>query len=618
MHFTCRSFIGSTDPVNWCQYWENEPDDLILAASRGHLFGLISLTSNPEGQDLKTLGHDIIYEINQTYFATDSTENIITSLQKTINSITENPLFSHLQKIIIIAIVVDKHLYLISSGNSKVIFQRQAKISTILESEEGIVNTVSGQILPEDKILLITNDFYQQITWEKIKTFIADEKVQNIEENIMSELFSVDNQQGLAAAFIQVHSDEPAEILVEEDNRVIPETNIIKPSFSFSFIHKINFNFLKKFKKPITISTQEVYQVRKRKKLNLFIIIILIVGLSISSYLGFQKNKVNQTESQYQNFKNEVDQKINNAIAVKNLNLDSALGLAKESQTIIQKMTALKIHSDEVSQYQTQVNLLLSQTGGEESFVPPSFYDTSLINNNPSYSKILLSQNQLYLLDTHGGRIDSIDIAQKSNKNVSISEKLKSSFDMVENNGIVYAVNNSGLFLISKTDLESKLTFPDINPAGYSFWNGAFYILDSNTPTIWKFAPNSTGFSAPQKWLKEGETINSNSVSLAINGKIWVLSADGKITPFVTGKKDVFKPTQVATVTKASNLVTTLDDDIIAFVDSDNLIYIYKKTGELLAKYNLNKLKISDIVIEDKSSNLYILCTDQKIYKISF
>jgi hypothetical protein len=143
------------------------------------------------------------------------------------------------------------------------------------------------------------------------------------------------------------------------------------------------------------------------------------------------------------------------------------------------------------------------------------------------------------------------------------------------------------------------------------------YIVDNSNQSIWKFVPNSSGFSAPQNWLKDGTKLNIGSNSLSIDGKVWILSESGQITPYLSGVKDNFRTKQTTSFSKASLLNTDADSDFLAFVDDSKFIYVYKKTGELNSKFNLSKFKIVDLTIDSVNKTIYFLASDQKIYKIS-
>jgi hypothetical protein len=146
-------------------------------------------------------------------------------------------------------------------------------------------------------------------------------------------------------------------------------------------------------------------------------------------------------------------------------------------------------------------------------------------------------------------------------------------------------------------------------------WNGSFYLLSPDN--IYKLALTPEGFSAPRAWLKDGQSLPQNPVSLAINGRVWVLGGDGRPVPYNLGTKENYKTTFSPTFTKVHNLVTTVTQDTLAFIDGDSLIYVFQKDGSGLAKYNFGDKKILDIAYDPAQKLIFVLCSDQKIYKVS-
>lgn len=618
MHFICRSFSGNSESKSWSRYWENDPDDPILKSSKGHLFALININSNEE-KELNSIGHDISYEFNQTYFNSENNSDVLTNLHQSIDSITKNPLYSDYKVDFITAVILEDHLYLATFGEGKIIFKRQDKISILLNGLDNQIETLNGPIKNQDRIFLLTNSFFEKITWAKIKIFLSDPKIQNVEENFLSAIYSLDNQKDLAAAFIEIESENEEQLTTQDDNQSVvfdPIITIKKPTFDFSKI----VNFLTKFKKnnSVFVSHHESKETDKRKKISLIIGIILIIGLFLSFYLGFNKNKIKQTENQYQILKTEIESQIENINKTKNLSLDSAREAATIAQQTVNKMVALKIHQDEIENYNSQLKNILSQTGSSENFAPDFFFDANTIISNPQFQKIIFNDNKIYLLDSQNGRIDYYDINSKSTKSVLVSEKIKSAINFSFDKTNLYLLNKSDISLVEKNNLTSKISLTDISPTDFKFWNGAVYVLDSNNQAIWKYNPNATGFSKAQNWLKNDAKLELGASSLSINGKIWVLYQNGSVSPYLSGVKDNFKPSQASEFTKTDNLDVTLEKELLTFVDNDNIVYLYQKSGELLSKHNLGNLKVNDIAFNEANNLIYILCSDQKIYSIKF
>jgi len=603
MHFTCRSLIGKTTPGWWSQYWENEPDD-DQKFTKGHLFGLISLESL-DAPELQDIGRDIIAKINQFYFSLESF-SVTQNLRQTLSHIQQHPEFAHLKINITLLIVVNQQSFFAALGDFKVILQRESKISQILAGSNQDITLVFGPIVGGDKLFIISQPFFDSLGFDQIKNFLLDTHLSTIEENFLSFLYSLDDQTGHASALIQVHQDLDIPIPTTDNPPPPPPPPPVSPPKDSS--------------PSVYLRRHPHFKIGDRKKIQIAVALLLLLGLLVSFFFGYRKNQSARAESQFQSLKAELEKKLNHISVVKSLDLNTAYQTAKESKQIIQKMSDLNIHSDQVSQFQSQVDSVLSQTGDSDVFSPQMLYDTSLIVSQPGFSRIFFSQNNIYLLDPINGRIDSFDPNTKSTKNISLSSELKSAQKVLTDANNVYTLIQNQIKLVEKNSLTSKLDFSShssLNPTDVQFWNGSIYVLDAPSQSIWKFTPSASGFSSPQSWLKGETKLNLGTNSLDIDGRIWVLTDSGQISFYTSGVDSKFKSNQSLNFTQAKFISTPANSDYLVFSDEAKYIYTYKKTGEFNSKYNLGDLKLIDLTFDPAAKTIYFLAGDQKIYKIT-
>ena len=615
MHFICRSFIGKNNPTCWSQYWENEPDDE-LKLTKGHLFGLINLKNNQADESV-TIGHDIIAEINQLYFSQNQ-DDINLSLKNSLNILSQNPIFLNYQIELVLVVVQNNHVFLATLGTNSCILQRNSQISLIVSGKSNQVILSHGPILDNDRLLLTSSKFVDTITWEKIKTILVDTKIQNIEENFMSLLYSTSDQNQISAVLIECHQDNQ-DIVTKTETQTLVEDNNVPPVEPPSPIPTPPLYPQKP--DSIYVHHQSNFKVSRRKKTQLIIAIILIIGLCISIYYGNQKNKSIKAESSFNSLKTELEQKLNNINTIKGLDLDAASQVAKEAKDIANQMSKLNVHQQEISQYQSQIDTILSQTGSDDNFSPQMVQDTSFIVSQPQFSQLYFSNNNLYLLDSTKGRVDVFNPQNKSNQNLIISDAIKSATNLLFSNDNAYLFKENKLSLIEKNNLLPKFDFSSLDTplsiTDIDFWNGSLYVLDNQNQSIWKLTPNSSSFSSPQKWLKNDSKLEIGANSLAIDGQIWVLNHSGQINLYTSGVKDKFDQKQKNNFTKTFSLITSPDSDFIVFNDNSQFIYVYKKNGEFSSKYNLSKFKIIDLAFDSNNKIIYFLSSDQKIYQIT-
>lgn len=615
MHFTCRSFIGISSGQNfWSQYWENEPDDATSRGSRGHLFGLISLSAD---EDPGKTGHDIIAEVNQVYFS-DTTSLPLSALEQTLKTVTENPLYQLDSLSLVLAAVIDHSLYLAVYDTGHVFLVRGSQFAHLVAGKTGQVVTLSGPVRAQDKIFLLNQNFLENFTLEKVKVLLAPHEIEAIEESALSHLHSLSDQTGLAAALIQVQADEDDNIsnspsdTFEPSPVTPPPVPQPRPQRRFSL-------FSRRRRQGVYVSPRQLNQLQQRKKINIALSIILLSALAVSCYFGFRKNQAHQAEVKYQRLKSQLEEKLATATTVRSLNLDSALEIAQEAQTVYDQLSALNLHPDETTAFESKISNILTTTGASQGSPSDSFYDLSLIVDDPSYSQIYLSGSTLYLLDSAQGRIDTLDVSDKSVGRVVESDKFQAITRLVEIDRQLFVLTDNGVYRVDGPRLSPQIDFADFDNqpqiVDFATWNSAIYLLDTANSTIWKVAPTASGYGTPQEWLKSGQNLPQDATSLAINGQIWVISSSGQVTPFDRGNRADFSQPSVSDITSADNLVTHPEFDFIIFSTANSVI-VYGKDGQAPSRYNFGDTGILDIGLDVSSSSLYILGSDQKLHQI--
>lgn len=609
MHFICRSFIGKSEDGFWSRYWENESDDFAIKSSKGHLFALVNLHSSID-QDLNALGHNLITEFNQNYFESNPQAFIPNSLSQSLETILSNPTFSTVEIDLVAVVILNHQLYSFCFGNTKLILKRHQQISILIDNFNQSSQVINGTIDDHDRLLLSSGEFFQQIGWDNIKTFISDAKIQSLEENFISSLYSIDNQKFISAAFIQTDYDDQ-EITSTLDQVIVPtpEVDFFKTNTSSSG-------------KGLFVSSSQSKQQSRRSYLKILICVVSFLALVLSLFFGIRQSQIKKSETSYQKLKVELETKIENINQLKSLNFDDAKTVAQDASNLVTQMFKLKIHGDEVSLYEQKINQFLAQTGEESSIQMTPFYDLSQINKDASYSSFIFQDQKLYLLDHTNGRLDSLIISSKSDQPISADAKLKSALDFSLIDSKFYILFSDNISLLDKNTLTSKIKFSDssndITPTAFDIWNSAIYVLDSTNKSVLKFNPNSTGFSKAQTWLKDNQKTAANANSISIDSQIWILTSTGQITPYLSGKKEPFTLNQSQNFINTTNLTVAPDGDYLAFVDNQQIVYVVKKTGELILKSNLGKIKIADITLDSANKLLYVLAQDQKIYSLNF
>ena len=354
MHFICRSFLGHTESNSWSQYWENEPDDTVRATQKGHLFALANIVSD-QNIPASDLGHQLIDDINEQYFSTPFT-SISSDLQRTLDIVTQKPQYELVDISLTIAIIDrQSNLYIAMYNSGYGLLVRESKISQIIAGQTSKITVISGQIRHQDLLFLCTDSFYQNATLANIKKYLSEPSIQEMEESVLSDLYTYPNQSTIASLLIGIYQD----VETVSSPTILPPDNIPSPA--------------EPEPEPppsIYVSRLDSHQVIRRRQLNIIFSVIILLALGFSIYFGSRRNQQIKTESEFQAVKVQYHSKLDNAKAIKNINLQESQKLSQEAKDLALKLQALKIHPDEVIKFISDADKILSTTGSADSYQP--------------------------------------------------------------------------------------------------------------------------------------------------------------------------------------------------------------------------------------------------------
>lgn len=157
-------------------------------------------------------------------------------------------------------------------------------------------------------------------------------------------------------------------------------------------------------------------------------------------------------------------------------------------------------------------------------------------------------------------------------------------------------------------------------------YSNKIYILDPASNQIWKYQKGNTGYGAAQAYLPEGEDL-SGGVSIAVDGKVWVLKSDGTLLQYFAGEavEYTIKKAPLTAMESGARVLTDLANTRLYVLDSKaKRVLVYEKstkTNDLTyaSQYVFDTLDedITDIFI-DQTRNLLMLTTTNGLYEISF
>jgi hypothetical protein len=166
-------------------------------------------------------------------------------------------------------------------------------------------------------------------------------------------------------------------------------------------------------------------------------------------------------------------------------------------------------------------------------------------------------------------------------------------------------------------------------------WNGGvdvesysskIYVLDSENNQIWKYQRGTYGYGSAIAYVSE-EVDVSDSVSMAIDGNIWILNDDGSITKLLSGDEVEFDIDNgpLVPIDGAVQIYTELESTQFYVLDPEyDRILIYTKSGRdegltYSKQYAFNSLRgeLVDMYV-DIDRNAIVFVTTEALYELSF
>ncbi|MCK5413550.1 MAG: hypothetical protein KAI57_04220 [Candidatus Pacebacteria bacterium] len=497
------------------------------------------------------------------------------------------------------------------------------------ESEKGLVNEkrISLEDIIKEYEADNENEFENIENPKSVETIIEErEQVEFLEKNNFDK--KPDSEE--TDKFLQALDEESNVSLL--DNLSNKLKGIMNKESLVSLINLVK-NFLSSIQKILRKdnfnqdSSQKISFSSERKKIILASFILILIILTGGLLL---ENKKKLDEENYQNYQNliiKAEEKISQA-EIKSINSPSdARGYLLEARGIIREkdrsLTGKNYQdlnnksSDLINKIQNQLDIL---DFVEKIENPRIVIDLNQFENTKNATKIFESGNKYFVLGQDNITFSEINIAEKNVKNFDIGniEKIKnldiSSF-MKKTDEIIFLKNENKLEILNSS--RKTITSESINFVDNAFatkeiasYSNYLYLLSPESNQIYKYKRLTNGFDDGVKWLTEEMDIK-NSVSIAIDGSIYLLNSDGLINKFRTGNQELFAieiPSNP--IPSTARIYTNSNLKYLYVTDSENkrVALFDKTTGILVKQYTSEKFNdIKNIVIDSEEEKIYIL-----------
>ncbi len=369
---------------------------------------------------------------------------------------------------------------------------------------------------------------------------------------------------------------------------------------------------------------------RSHFKLKYKIILIIFIVSLTGLYLGINKVKNDKIEMEKIAIQEEnkalIEQKLNQAEAsLLYENEETAKNLINEIRNLLndfpqeteEQVSDYNIFSQKLAQHIDKVQKVVKIPEGNQ------IIDFSTVNSNSKVNNILILDEKIYAGDPDQNSIYIHDINQ--NITTTITDITRS----LENIDYPIAIDDQTIYWyngdkIAKLDTASEEIFsldleknPESNISSMSPYNQRTYMLDTNLSQIYRYERGDNGLLSYSKWLNN-QTDLSSSISIDIDGYIYVLDKNGTVRKFLSGNEENFSQEAIEPPLESANKIeVSQNNDLFYILDSNNSrIIVYNKNGRFIKQHSsMNLESIKDFTVSENDENIYIL-SDNKIYLI--
>ncbi len=500
-------------------------------------------------------------------------------------------------------------LYMGKSGEMKLLLLNNGKtkdVSKELEdSPSGLFqNMISGKMKKNDKLVVLTPEVYRFFVKGKILEEISKEP---LSEKISESIASTQKEKFPQTSGVSLIIDHSIS-LKEGGKKLISGER--KKRFSFKEVFwralspfsKLKFPKLNLSPKRLpgpelklsSVKTAIPAKIRKKSLLlplllfGVVIIGVLTIGVERSVRLG----------------KNEE--------VIQNIKENALTAQEKNNLFMLEKaffeLKALKEEDIVFTQETEEFYFSLKEKLNSFSF-SEEITETELIGSvkkiNPE--RIIFANESLYLFSSDSPKLSVLSI--ETGEEFSHTLPIKQGVDYASfsgNNLIFFSVPNTITYMeeeqISQTQIE--LLEPRNEFVSLSSFFGNPYLLDDQG-NIFRY-DNKT----PSKWIKEDSKRAEGGLSMAIDRSIFVLTREGKIHRYYTGKlEETFSPFIFPSLKGAKKIYSVSPDSPLFILDpGKNRVIVVEKNEKNIKQFSGDILKgIKDITVTPDGKKMYLL-----------
>ncbi len=520
---------------------------------------------------------------------------------------------------ILVAVPVGNIFYIVLSGAGNVYLKRGREFANLIHGS----GEISGEVKIGDTLLLTSAEFSKAIRQEELTQVFDHLPTAEVAERLTLLLHEKEYGEGSAALILQIHDFYDLEIpdtRVHVTGSAVKETTPLLPLW----FHPRNLRSLRHYFSPIYIKST-IRRIRSHpKKATAILTVALGTVFAVSVLLGVVKQVTQVKNQSVVSTINDAQHALDEGVALASLNpVKGRERLVAAKQLLDPLRSSVSPRSEEgieVANLYGQVTDNLTLAMQIYNVKPELFFDAGLVKKDGKISFIGFEDTTMGITDQGTKTVYAVDVTSKNAQVVGGGQSYVGLSYVAIHGTNVYVLTDSGINEVGLTDKQTVANVVKKDPqwgtiSSLISFGGNLYLLDREKSRIWKYVATDTGFSELREYLNPDTLPDlSRATSMAIDGSVWVGTADGNIIKFTQGKIDTFIPQGVDPAFGQNLTVYTSDTTTNLYVlDGENKrVVVLGKDGMYIAQYVWKDAVVpTQLAVSESQKKIYLLASGQ-------
>lgn len=527
---------------------------------------------------------------------------------KTLSRIVEDRMKEGVRTILV-CVPVGNVMYIALGGKGDVYLKRGREFARLLHD----AGTVSGEVKIGDTLLLTSQEFSKTLAQEELTEVFDHLPPAVVAERLTLLLHEKPYGEGSVALILQIADDSDIPI---------PDTTVAIPKKREPFDSRLFIRRARHHLSPGQIR-HTIGRIRAHpKKATSLLAVVLIAIFGVSVLLGVIKQSMKVQNQAVVSALSDARHALDEGVALMSLNpvkgrerLQVAKELLEPLRTSVPTRSADGV---EVASLYRQVTDNLTEAMQIHKVKPELFFDAGLAKKDGRISFIGLEGAIMGLVDQGTRTVYALDVKSKNVQILGGGQTYAGLSHVAIHGDKIYVLTDTGVHMIRLSD---KQTVQNVvakddqwgSIGGLVSFGGNLYVLDTTHSRIWKYVATTGGFSETREYLNPDTLPDlTRAESMAIDGSVWVGTADSDIIKFTQGRVDTFIPKGVDPPF-GSNLTVYTSDALnnLYVLDAQNKrVVVLDKDGTYIAQYAWQEaLTPAALAVSEEQKKIYLAAT---------